>query len=837
VARLSDYLEWEVEVQAEVSLLSRNVTIQGDADSVDDGFGGHTMVMDGASQHIEGAEFFQMGQSGILGRYPIHWHLMGDESEGQYVQNVSVHHTYQKGITIHGSNNVRVEDIVIYDHFGHGVFFENGSETGNLILNNLVFDTKRASNGEGSIPTDAGKVSSYWIENPGNVFIGNHAAGSQGNGYWIFQPGDTSVSDIIFQDNVAHSNTANPLGISGFIQSNGNFRETQFNTEYAIIQDFTAWENKGTIWAHSTNVVYEGLELYDTRLFTMGENTFVDMLTVREDGTGGVPQAITMYRRAGGNEFDGLHMEGYSGLQIDTVGSDLLKEPHIFNNYTDDNGTKFVAIDQTKANTGNGHKMLDLDGSFFGTPGGVLVPNGNGDTGLMQVPAGSSYMRNRIESYISETNVGTLTITDGDNVRSQITISRHDGLSGVLGDNDRGTVIHQPVADTQDYAVLIEFPDAKTEATFALEDLRKGDSAIYEIANVASFESIDGAVEVGSFEEMVELDQSSYILTGDTLVLRLVGGDPVIDPNRAYEDPAQAYRAEAIVKIDGIVQPAEPTPYGEAEFTAELLAAREDQTPRAEHAPIETGAETIPRTDAGFELDPYGSTSDTMFVTDGMPRWSDADTWGEAGVPGPDDIVVIGPGKTVVLDASTTVKGIIVNGGELIIEDDADLTVDLATDYLLVVNGGLFQAGTEDDLLDTEFTLTLEGDDPDFDLEITQIVMGNVDNTVFAEAETVEEDTGIHVGTLNVHQPDADTWFRVDFDTPIEDVVVIMGPVENEGPHAAMTRVRNVDETGFEFQIDEWEHLDGAHLPVDVTWMAASAGGCPLVRSRRRIAM
>ena len=131
---------------------------------------------------------------------------------------------------------------------------------------------------------------------------------------------------------------------------------------------------------------------------------------------------------------------------------------------------------------------------------------------------------------------------------------------------------------------------------------------------------------------------------------------------------------------------------------------------------------------ADYQLRRYGSTSDTTVVTNAMARWSENIWDGEA--PGRNDTVVINAGETVVLDQSTTVKGIIVNGGELIIEDDANLDIDLSTDYLLVINGGLFQGGTEDDLLDTDFTLTLEGDDPGFDLNVTAALQGRADNIV-----------------------------------------------------------------------------------------------------------
>ena len=141
-----------------------------------------------------------------------------------------------------------------------------------------------------------------------------------------------------------------------------------------------------------------------------------------------------------------------------------------------------------------------------------------------------------------------------------------------------------------------------------------------------------------------------------------------------------------------------------------------------------------------YALVRYDSTSDTTVVTDAMARWSDASTC-DTGVPGADDIIVIGEGETVVFDETTTVKGIIVNGGELIIEDGVDLTLGLSSDYVLVMNGGLFQACTEDDPLDIDFTLTLEGDDPDFDLEVSSILRGEVDNTVNAMSTALIADS------------------------------------------------------------------------------------------------
>ncbi|MEO1601608.1 MAG: G8 domain-containing protein [Pseudomonadota bacterium] len=132
----------------------------------------------------------------------------------------------------------------------------------------------------------------------------------------------------------------------------------------------------------------------------------------------------------------------------------------------------------------------------------------------------------------------------------------------------------------------------------------------------------------------------------------------------------------------------------------------------------------------------FAETDTPQEVASGMARWSDPSAWNGA-VPGSDDIVVVGHGQTVVLDASTTVKGIIIAGGNLLVEDAAADApeIKLITDYVLVIEGGLFQAGTERNPLDREFTLELTGDDPDMDLDVGRILDGGVANTVFAQTD------------------------------------------------------------------------------------------------------
>ena len=76
-----------------------------------------------------------------LARYPIHWHLVGD-AKGQYIKNASIHDTYSRCVTVHGTNFLRVENNVTYNIVGHCFFLEDGIEHGNEFVRNLAIQIK-----------------------------------------------------------------------------------------------------------------------------------------------------------------------------------------------------------------------------------------------------------------------------------------------------------------------------------------------------------------------------------------------------------------------------------------------------------------------------------------------------------------------------------------------------------------------------------------------------------------------------------------------------------------------------------------------------------------------
>jgi len=58
-----------------------------------------------------------MGQAFQLGQYAVHWHLHGD-APGQYLRGCSIHTSWNRGTTVHGTNFVSLQDNVAYNIMG-----------------------------------------------------------------------------------------------------------------------------------------------------------------------------------------------------------------------------------------------------------------------------------------------------------------------------------------------------------------------------------------------------------------------------------------------------------------------------------------------------------------------------------------------------------------------------------------------------------------------------------------------------------------------------------------------------------------------------------------------
>ncbi|MBV6645057.1 MAG: right-handed parallel beta-helix repeat-containing protein [Cyclobacteriaceae bacterium] len=221
--------------RAEVGNLTRNIVIQAPDDALwrDEGFGAHTMIMPGATAHVEGVEFKRVGQRGRLRRYGFHWHMLSylgsatlADATGQYFRRNTINSSRNRGIVIHGTNGVLVQDNIVYDILGHGIFTEDAVERRNVIDGNLVLHIRNQNPEHALKLHETGELgaSCFWISNPDNTIINNIAADSRTFGFWLAFPptpwGDSRnvvaedgiimapnrIRFGVFDNNTAHSN-------------------------------------------------------------------------------------------------------------------------------------------------------------------------------------------------------------------------------------------------------------------------------------------------------------------------------------------------------------------------------------------------------------------------------------------------------------------------------------------------------------------------------------------------------------------------------------------------------------------------------------------------------
>ena len=67
-------------------------------------------------------------------------------------------------------------------------------------------------------------------------------------------------------------------------------------------------------------------------------------------------------------------------------------------------------------------------------------------------------------------------------------------------------------------------------------------------------------------------------------------------------------------------------------------------------------------------------------------------------------------------------------------------------------------------------------------------------------------------------------WTAVSFAEPLNDPVVIVGPLSFIDDDPATVRIRNLNQNGFELHIQEWDYLDGNHTGETVSFIAVEKG-------------
>ena len=101
-------------------------------------YGGHVVFRQGFEKlQIQGVEFKQLGQGGLLGRYPVHFHMARKVPEDTYVIDSSVNESMTRWFVIHSTIGVTLARNVGYKSIGHGYFLEDATETDNKLYANI----------------------------------------------------------------------------------------------------------------------------------------------------------------------------------------------------------------------------------------------------------------------------------------------------------------------------------------------------------------------------------------------------------------------------------------------------------------------------------------------------------------------------------------------------------------------------------------------------------------------------------------------------------------------------------------------------------------------------
>ena len=189
----------------------------------------------------------------------------------------SIHDTFSRCVTIHGTHNVTLEGNVAFNHLGHCYFLEDGGEQHNDLIGNLGFGTKEGT----LIPSDReNRVSTFWITNPDNTLLNNVAAGSDGIGIWILMTSSSHGNRPLmrtwvlsggqamrtplrgFTGNRAHSNLDTGFRLDDVLNNDGTFGPTKYAPRvdptdpdsepvHLVIDDFVAYKNTEGVWIKS----------------------------------------------------------------------------------------------------------------------------------------------------------------------------------------------------------------------------------------------------------------------------------------------------------------------------------------------------------------------------------------------------------------------------------------------------------------------------------------------------------------------------------------------------------------------------------------------------------
>ncbi|HEV7221675.1 MAG TPA: G8 domain-containing protein, partial [Pirellulales bacterium] len=282
------------EFRSEAANLSRNVIVES-ADP--EGPRGHTVYHRFSRGGISYARFAHLGKEGVLGRYAIHFHLLGDTMRGSGVLGAAIVDSHNRWVTIHGTQYLVVRDCVGFRSVGHGFFLEDGTELYNLLDRNLGVQSyagKRLP--KQVLGFDANEGAAFWWANGRNTLVRNVGCENDQYGFRydmqntsqadshlpILQPDGKKRSVDVrtipiwrFEDNEAHTNFAGMVvAANGDSQPDDGIRDERMlqsikNVDWTgpdvrhphVIRRFAIWEAHYAFRPQSPAMLIDGLRI------------------------------------------------------------------------------------------------------------------------------------------------------------------------------------------------------------------------------------------------------------------------------------------------------------------------------------------------------------------------------------------------------------------------------------------------------------------------------------------------------------------------------------------------------------------------------------------------
>ncbi|MEO6964441.1 MAG: chitobiase/beta-hexosaminidase C-terminal domain-containing protein, partial [Acidobacteriaceae bacterium] len=262
-----------LETRAAVALLTRSIMIasEGTTPVLEDRsvdhfpatgyYGGQTILRQGfATYQVQGVEFYDLGQGGVIGRYPVHFHMAREVPQpsieppfdGTYIADSSIHDSMTRFITVHATQGLLIARNVGYRSIGHGFYLEDSTEINNRLYSNIGIEARAAvddalnprkvpgilaragQSGADVFPfhSDYDHPSIFWLTNGWNDLRYNVAvgAGTCGACYWM--PPSVNSGQSVYEtwDSYASMQTTGRGGVAPVENFVGNSCSTAMNS-------------------------------------------------------------------------------------------------------------------------------------------------------------------------------------------------------------------------------------------------------------------------------------------------------------------------------------------------------------------------------------------------------------------------------------------------------------------------------------------------------------------------------------------------------------------------------------------------------------------------------